>query len=86
MLLTSSNLSKAAWGETQKEGSQFCVRSFECGVLIHPQYLETPANSLTREQAAFPYRVPPLPYQPGDEPWKWGTTQNIPDVFGNVLV
>ncbi|CUG89697.1 tyrosyl-DNA phosphatase (tyr1), putative [Bodo saltans] len=35
-LLTSSNLSRAAWGEYQKGGAQVQIRSYELGVLFHP--------------------------------------------------
>ncbi|KAG2424634.1 hypothetical protein HXX76_014359 [Chlamydomonas incerta] len=37
LLLTSHNLSQAAWGALQKGGSQLMVRSYELGVLITPQ-------------------------------------------------
>ncbi|KAG2496528.1 hypothetical protein HYH03_005352 [Edaphochlamys debaryana] len=36
VLCTSHNLSKAAWGELQKGGSQLMVRSYELGVLVTP--------------------------------------------------
>ncbi|XP_044461851.1 tyrosyl-DNA phosphodiesterase 1 isoform X2 [Mangifera indica] len=36
LLLTSSNLSKAAWGALQKNNSQLMVRSYELGVLFLP--------------------------------------------------
>ncbi|KAJ3022246.1 tyrosyl-DNA phosphodiesterase 1 [Thoreauomyces humboldtii] len=36
-LLTSSNLSKAAWGSMEKQDTQLMVRSFELGVLIAPE-------------------------------------------------
>ncbi|KAF4365126.1 tyrosyl-DNA phosphodiesterase 1 isoform X1 [Cannabis sativa] len=35
-LLTSANLSKAAWGALQKNNSQLMIRSYELGVLILP--------------------------------------------------
>lgn len=35
-LLTSSNLSKAAWGALQKNNSQLMIRSYELGVLFLP--------------------------------------------------
>ena len=38
-LLTSANLSKAAWGELQCNGSQLAIRSFELGVLFLPKLL-----------------------------------------------
>ncbi|CAK0812130.1 unnamed protein product [Prorocentrum cordatum] len=36
----SHNLSKAAWGEAQRGGSQLCVRSYELGVVYFPRRLE----------------------------------------------
>lgn len=36
LLLTSANLSKAAWGALQKNGSQLMIRSYELGVLFLP--------------------------------------------------
>lgn len=38
-LLTSANLSRAAFGEFQKKGEQLQIRSYELGVLYHPQRL-----------------------------------------------
>ncbi|KAI5066303.1 hypothetical protein GOP47_0018927 [Adiantum capillus-veneris] len=40
-LLTSSNLSKAAWGALQKNGSQLMIRSYELGVLFLPSLQDT---------------------------------------------
>ncbi|CAE8614921.1 unnamed protein product [Polarella glacialis] len=37
--VTSHNLSKAAWGELQKGGSQICMRSYELGVVLFPNRL-----------------------------------------------
>ncbi len=41
-LLTSSNLSQAAWGIFQANDSQLYVKSFEMGVLFLPSKLKTP--------------------------------------------
>ena len=38
-LLTSANLSKAAWGALEKKGEQVFIRSYEAGVLILPKML-----------------------------------------------
>uniref|UniRef100_K3WH37 Tyrosyl-DNA phosphodiesterase n=1 Tax=Globisporangium ultimum (strain ATCC 200006 / CBS 805.95 / DAOM BR144) TaxID=431595 RepID=K3WH37_GLOUD len=38
-ILTSSNLSKAAWGVFQKNQTQFMIRSYELGVMFLPQLL-----------------------------------------------
>ncbi|KAK8664851.1 hypothetical protein V6N13_084624 [Hibiscus sabdariffa] len=39
-LLTSANLSKAAWGALQKNNSQLMIRSYELGVLFLPSHIE----------------------------------------------
>ena len=36
-LLTSANLSKAAWGQLEKNGLQLAIRSYEVGVLFTPK-------------------------------------------------
>jgi tyrosyl-DNA phosphodiesterase-1 len=38
ILLTSANLSKAAWGILQKNNSQLKIAHYELGVLIRPEY------------------------------------------------
>ncbi|CAG8586035.1 18929_t:CDS:10 [Acaulospora morrowiae] len=39
-LLTSSNLSKAAWGSLQKKGIQLMIRNYELGVLFYPELFQ----------------------------------------------
>lgn len=39
LYIGSHNLSKSAWGEIQKGGTQLCVRSYEMGVLFFPSRL-----------------------------------------------
>ena len=39
-LVTSSNLSKAAWGAFEKKESQIFIRSYELGVLVYPQLFQ----------------------------------------------
>ncbi|KAI9327385.1 tyrosyl-DNA phosphodiesterase I [Obelidium mucronatum] len=41
VLVTSHNLSKAAWGCLQLKGKQLFIRSFEIGVLLVPSYIKT---------------------------------------------
>lgn len=43
-LLTSANLSKAAWGALQKNNSQLMIRSYELGVLFLPSTIEKPVT------------------------------------------
>ncbi|XVF25982.1 hypothetical protein REPUB_Repub13aG0261100 [Reevesia pubescens] len=40
LLLTSANLSKAAWGALQKNNSQLMIRSYELGVLFLPSHIK----------------------------------------------
>ncbi|DAZ93126.1 TPA: LOW QUALITY PROTEIN: hypothetical protein N0F65_009702, partial [Lagenidium giganteum] len=72
-ILTSSNLSKAAWGCLQKNNTQFMIRSYELGVLFLPQ-TSTTSNSQpdpsplivlgspAAERAPPSARFLPLPY------------------------
>lgn len=46
-LLTSANLSKAAWGALQKNNSQFMIRSYELGVLFLPYKTQSSGFSCT---------------------------------------
>ena len=44
----SHNMSKSAWGEVQKGGSQICVRSYEMGVMYFPSRLSTLKQDMSR--------------------------------------
>ncbi|XP_056022716.1 tyrosyl-DNA phosphodiesterase 1-like isoform X3 [Ostrea edulis] len=92
-LVTSSNLSKAAWGALEKKGSQLMIRSFEIGVLFVPQFLNGKSvfkcSSKLRdaEQKSFvlPYDLPPRAYTKEDEPWIWDIAhKELPDSNGNM--
>ena len=47
LILTSHNLSKAAWGVLEKSGQQLHIRSFELGVLLLPSLEQARALTLT---------------------------------------
>ncbi|XP_050215287.1 tyrosyl-DNA phosphodiesterase 1 isoform X1 [Mercurialis annua] len=47
LLLTSANLSKAAWGALQKNNSQLMIRSYELGVLFLPSFYKKRGNSFS---------------------------------------
>lgn len=51
-ILTSANLSKAAWGTFQRNDSQFMIRSYELGVLFLPQLLEKSRKQKTGSSAS----------------------------------
>jgi hypothetical protein len=55
LLMTSCNLSKAAWGELQKKDSQLCIRSWELGVLLLPSRCAalSAAASVSEPRAVF---------------------------------
>lgn len=57
-LLTSANLSRAAWGDYQKNRTQIYIKSFELGVLICPSLWDdnvdlVPDNDLDRVHGEF---------------------------------
>ena len=64
MLVTSANLSKAAWGERQKNNTQLMIRSYELGVLFTPDGDQPVCTSLQ-----LPFDYPLSKYAPTDRPW-----------------
>lgn len=72
LLVTSANLSKAAWGELQKNNSQLGIRSYELGVLV------TDDASMDM----LPYDMPLTKYSLTDKVWIWDITYKEPDVYG----
>lgn len=77
-LVTSANLSKAAWGSLEKNASQLMIRSYELGVLFLPQhfgacdgsFVTNPQHS-TEQSVIFtpPFDLPLTPYSAKDRPW-----------------
>ncbi|XP_045608059.1 probable tyrosyl-DNA phosphodiesterase [Procambarus clarkii] len=89
LLLTSANLSKAAWGMLQKQNTQLFIRSYEAGVLILPKFLNDGEEfnlSLpgTPDCLSLPYDVPLAPYPDGTMPWLMNTSKKQPDIFGRT--
>ncbi|XP_078673638.1 tyrosyl-DNA phosphodiesterase 1-like isoform X2 [Branchiostoma floridae x Branchiostoma belcheri] len=72
-LVTSANLSKAAWGALEKNGAQLMIRSYEIGVLFLPQDFGEnttfAVNTSCSVPFPIPYDLPPLPYSTNDQPW-----------------
>lgn len=52
LLLTSANLSKAAWGALQKNNSQLMIRSYELGVLFIPSPVKSGCGFSCTENGA----------------------------------
>ena len=65
MLLGSHNLSKAAWGELQKDNNQLFIKSFELAVLFLPRLIgSTPVTPTpyTLYPTPYTYTLHPTPY------------------------
>ncbi|XP_031555938.1 tyrosyl-DNA phosphodiesterase 1-like [Actinia tenebrosa] len=95
-MVTSCNLSKAAWGVTEKNGSQLMIRSYEIGVLFLPKNQEpnqdffsihghTHAQSGSSIPVPVPFDLPLTPYSKDDKPWMWDVRHtDKPDTHGNI--
>ncbi|XP_036359493.1 tyrosyl-DNA phosphodiesterase 1 isoform X2 [Octopus sinensis] len=92
-MVTSANLSKAAWGVLEKDGSQVMIRSYEIGVLFLPNVFDMKRLKLTNdvneglssEKPSFvlPYDIPLKPYKKDDEPWVYDIAhKELPDCNG----
>ncbi|XP_008842026.1 tyrosyl-DNA phosphodiesterase 1 isoform X1 [Nannospalax galili] len=96
-LVTSANLSKAAWGALEKNGTQLMVRSYELGVLFLPSAFGLDSFKVKQKffsgshepTASFPvpYDLPPELYGSKDRPWIWNIPYvKAPDTHGNMWV
>ncbi|XP_015278745.1 PREDICTED: tyrosyl-DNA phosphodiesterase 1 [Gekko japonicus] len=96
-LVTSANLSKAAWGAFEKNGAQLMIRSYELGVLFLPSEFgldtgcfQVKENLLSDEPALsfpVPYDLPTEKYESKDRPWIWNIPYTrAPDTHGNMWV
>ncbi|XP_022432007.1 tyrosyl-DNA phosphodiesterase 1 isoform X1 [Delphinapterus leucas] len=96
-LVTSANLSKAAWGALEKNGAQLMIRSYELGVLFLPSAFGLDSFRVKQKffsgsqepTASFPvpYDLPPELYGSKDRPWIWNIPYvKAPDTHGNVWV
>ncbi|KAK0421298.1 hypothetical protein QR680_015166 [Steinernema hermaphroditum] len=74
-LLTSANLSKAAWGE-QFQNGMFQIRSYELGVLTCALTPETDIR--------LPYDLPLLKYGPNEKPWLVDLNYTEPDSIATL--
>ncbi|RIA99624.1 tyrosyl-DNA phosphodiesterase I [Glomus cerebriforme] len=59
-LLTSSNLSKAAWGALQKKGKQLMIRSYELGILTFPELFQKDENTSVHLLNSIPQNLKPM--------------------------
>jgi len=73
-MFSSSNLSKAAWGTLEKNGSQLMIRSYEIGVLFLPKdfdadyfvingcHAQSDSKSHASKPVTVPFDLPVTPY------------------------
>ncbi|XP_062974016.1 tyrosyl-DNA phosphodiesterase 1 [Elgaria multicarinata webbii] len=96
-LVTSANLSKAAWGAFEKNGTQLMIRSYELGVLFLPSefgvdtgYFQVKENIFSDNPVLsfpVPYDLPLEKYESKDRPWIWNIPYiRAPDTHGNMWV
>ncbi|KAI7804456.1 tyrosyl-DNA phosphodiesterase 1 [Triplophysa rosa] len=95
-LVTSANLSKAAWGALEKNNTQMMVRSYELGVLYLPSAFNMSTfpveknvfrGSASSKGFPVPFDLPPQRYSSKDQPWIWNIPYTqAPDTHGNVWV
>uniref|UniRef100_A0A8C6JYJ1 Uncharacterized protein n=1 Tax=Melopsittacus undulatus TaxID=13146 RepID=A0A8C6JYJ1_MELUD len=98
-LVTSANLSKAAWGALEKNGTQLMIRSYELGVLFLPSafgldkgyfHVKGKMRSESDNPATYfpvPFDLPPEQYGSKDQPWIWNIPYtDAPDTHGNMWV
>ncbi|XP_063855891.1 tyrosyl-DNA phosphodiesterase 1-like isoform X2 [Scylla paramamosain] len=87
-MLTSANLSKAAWGVLQKKGDQLFIRAFELGVLLLPKFVTGGTKfrlPLSGDpDITLPYDLPLTPYSPNTRPWLSDLEKKKRDVMGNT--
>ncbi|XP_072546363.1 tyrosyl-DNA phosphodiesterase 1 [Salminus brasiliensis] len=95
-LVTSANLSKAAWGALEKSNTQMMIRSYELGVLYLPSAfnvstfpVEKNIFPVSSSSTGFPvpFDLPPHRYSGKDRPWIWNIPYTqAPDTHGNIWV
>lgn len=89
-VLTSHNLSKAAWGEVQTRaaGRRLFVRHWELGVWMCPPLEDgtklAPYGTFDAAVTAVPLPYPfrPVPYRSSDQPWAVDRVYETADSFG----
>ncbi|GBP52737.1 Probable tyrosyl-DNA phosphodiesterase [Eumeta japonica] len=72
-VLTSGNVSKAAWGTFNKGNGALRIMSYEAGVMFLPSFvLNKDFFSLDKsdnDHLSVPYDLPPVPYEEDMSPW-----------------
>ena len=70
LLVTSANVSKAAWGTLNKQGDSFQIQSYEAGVLLLPKFVLSPEKEhFDLKAVKLPFDVPLTRYADDETPW-----------------
>lgn len=90
-LLTSANLSKAAWGTLNKTEDKIFIQSYEAGILLLPKFTHEKSKcsytvslkgNFEHGDLVLPYDLPLSDYDPNDEPWVLtGTMEYLTDLL-----
>ncbi|GKV41727.1 hypothetical protein SLEP1_g49225 [Rubroshorea leprosula] len=84
-LLTSANLSKAAWGALQKNNSQLMIRSYELGVLFLPSHIKQQGREFSCTDNGGPSKGKCVSTETSDAmrtklvtlTWQWSKTSEV---------
>ena len=71
-VISSANLSKAAWGSLNKAGDRLQIKSYEAGVLFLPKFVSgKEVFDLSSDEHTFylPYDLPIKKFEARDTPW-----------------
>ena len=68
-VMSSANLSKAAWGQSNKARDSLQIQSYEAGVLFLPRFLVGKDYFELGKDLDLPYDLPLRPYHSNDSSW-----------------
>lgn len=74
-LLTSANISRAAWGGNIQKDSSIYIRSYEVGVMFFPNFFDQDYFHIVKQGGSdtplfpFIYDLPLSSYKKSDYPW-----------------
>ena len=79
VLLTSANLSKAAWGKLNKNRDKLNIMSFEAGILLVPKFVIEGSEyfDLEQEKVILPYDATLQKYDNDDVPFFYDLLLNL---------
>ena len=85
-ILTSANLSRAAWGDVQKDGQQLQIRSFELGVLFSPMFSSTKRREVSVKGSPLSSNMNNKAVENNKNGWTSSSTSQLPQTSPNELL